>query len=70
MQRHLFTDADNTLWDTNAVFIEVQLGLLRAVENVPWSPSLDKQFGSHIDGIARASGGVDWSFGRKRGIGL
>lgn len=29
---HLFTDADNTLWDTNAVFVEAQLGLLRALE--------------------------------------
>ena len=28
----LFTDADNTLWDTNAVFVEAQLGLLRALE--------------------------------------
>lgn len=37
---------------------------------VPWTPSLDKQIGSHIDGVARASGGVDWSFGRKRGLGL
>lgn len=28
----LFTDADNTLWDTNRVFAEAQLGLLDAVE--------------------------------------
>jgi putative hydrolase of the HAD superfamily len=28
----LFTDADNTLWDTNAVFVEAQLELLRALE--------------------------------------
>lgn len=37
---------------------------------VPWSPSLDRQVGRHVDGVARASGGVDWNFGRKRGIGL
>ncbi|ESY01497.1 HAD family hydrolase [Mesorhizobium sp. LNJC405B00] len=34
VQKHLFTDADNTLWDTNAVFAAAQLGLLRAVETV------------------------------------
>ncbi|MBA8908290.1 MULTISPECIES: relaxase/mobilization nuclease domain-containing protein [Aminobacter] len=37
---------------------------------VPWSPSLDRQVGRHVDGVAHASGGVDWNFGRKRGIGL
>lgn len=29
---HLFTDADNTLWDTNAVYAEAQLALLRDME--------------------------------------
>ena len=29
---HLFTDADNTLWDTNSVFARAQVGLLRAIE--------------------------------------
>lgn len=37
---------------------------------VPWSPSLDKQLGRHVSGVARDGGGVDWDFGRKRGIGL
>jgi type IV secretory pathway VirD2 relaxase len=37
---------------------------------VPWSPSLDKQLGRHVSGLARSDGGVDWSFGRKRGLGL
>ena len=37
---------------------------------VPWSPSLDKQLGRHVSGIARDGGGVDWDFGRKRGLGL
>jgi putative hydrolase of the HAD superfamily len=32
MVTHLFTDADNTLWDTNAVFVDAQLGLLRSLE--------------------------------------
>ena len=37
---------------------------------VPWSPSLEKQLGRHVSGVARGDGGIDWSFGRKRGIGL
>lgn len=37
---------------------------------VPWSPSLEKQLGRHVFGLARSDGGVDWTFGRKRGLGL
>ncbi|MFG1425950.1 relaxase/mobilization nuclease domain-containing protein [Roseixanthobacter glucoisosaccharinicivorans] len=37
---------------------------------VPWSPSLEKQIGHHVSGVARGDGGIDWSFGRKRGLGL
>lgn len=37
---------------------------------VPWTPSLDRQLGQHVSGVARNDGGVDWNFGRKRGLGL
>lgn len=37
---------------------------------VPWSPSLEKQIGRHVSGVARDDGGIGWSFGRKRGLGL
>ena len=37
---------------------------------VPWSPSLEKQLGNDVSGIVRSHGGVDWSFGRKRGLSL
>ena len=37
---------------------------------VPWSPSLDRQLGKHISGVMRGNGGVDWSFGRGRDLGL
>lgn len=37
---------------------------------VPWSPSLEKQIGCHVSGVTRADGGIDWSFARKRGLGL
>lgn len=37
---------------------------------VPWSPSLEKQLGRHVSGLARSDGAIDWGFGRKRGLGL
>ena len=37
---------------------------------VPWSPSLEKQLGQSVTGIARGDGGIEWGFGRKRGLGL
>jgi hypothetical protein len=37
---------------------------------VPWTPSIERHIGQHISGIVRQDGGVDWSFGRKRGLGL
>jgi type IV secretory pathway VirD2 relaxase len=37
---------------------------------VPWTPSLEKQFGQHVSGVSRGDVGVDWSFGRKRGLGM
>ncbi|MDD9732813.1 DUF3363 domain-containing protein [Mameliella sp. AT18] len=36
---------------------------------VPWSPSLEKKLGQEVSGLVRGSGGVDWIFGRKRGLG-
>lgn len=37
---------------------------------VPWSPSLEKQLGRHVSGVARDDGGVDWGFGRNRELGI
>jgi len=37
---------------------------------VPWSPSLEKELGRQVSGVIGAGGSVDWSFGRKKGIGL
>jgi len=37
---------------------------------VPWTPSLEKQLGRHVSGVARDDGGIDWGFRRNRGIGL
>jgi len=35
---------------------------------VPWSPSLERRYGQHVSGLARDDGGVDWGFGRNRGL--
>ncbi|MES0157729.1 DUF3363 domain-containing protein, partial [Mesorhizobium sp. M0018] len=37
---------------------------------VPWQPMLEKRIGQHITGAVQSSGGIDWSFGRKRGVGI
>ena len=37
---------------------------------VPWSPSLERELGKHVSGVMSPGGGIVWSFGRKKGIGL
>jgi type IV secretory pathway VirD2 relaxase len=37
---------------------------------VPWQPALDQRLGRQIAGVAMPGGGIDWSFGRSRGLGL
>jgi type IV secretory pathway VirD2 relaxase len=37
---------------------------------VPWSPSIEKHVGQQVSGTTRDMGGIDWSFARKRGLGL
>jgi type IV secretory pathway VirD2 relaxase len=37
---------------------------------VPWRPALDQHIGRHISGIVMPGGDVDWSFGRKLGLGV
>jgi hypothetical protein len=37
---------------------------------VPWQPILENRIGQFMSGIQRDSGGIDWDFGRKRGLGL
>jgi len=34
---------------------------------VPWTPTLEPHLGRHVAGVAREGGGIEWSFGRKRG---
>jgi type IV secretory pathway VirD2 relaxase len=37
---------------------------------VPWSDPLEKRLGQQVGGVAMPGGGIDWSFGRNRGLGL
>ena len=37
---------------------------------VPWSPAVERQLGRYITGVAMNGGGIDWSFARKRDLGL
>ena len=37
---------------------------------VPWRPALEHKLGQHVAGTTMPGGAVDWSFGRKRGIGI
>ena len=42
----------------------------RGFQLVPWTPPLEKKLGQHIAGVAKGSGGIEWSLGRRRGLGL
>jgi len=37
---------------------------------VPWRPALEQRFGQQVSGTLTPGGGVDWNFGRKRGLGI
>ena len=37
---------------------------------VPWRPALEQKLGQHVSGTMLPGGGVEWSFGRQRGLGL
>jgi hypothetical protein len=37
---------------------------------VPWRPALEQQLGRQVSGVMAQGGTVDWTFGRKRGLGI
>jgi len=37
---------------------------------VPWRPALEEKLGRHVAGTMTPGGTVDWTFGRKRGLGI
>ncbi|RUZ78237.1 DUF3363 domain-containing protein [Mesorhizobium sp. M7A.F.Ca.US.006.01.1.1] len=53
---------------TSGRFAMIDNGL--GFQLVPWAPPLETKLGQSIAGIAKDGGGIEWSFGRKRGLGL
>jgi type IV secretory pathway VirD2 relaxase len=51
---------------TSGRFAMIDNGLGFAL--VPWTPALDRHLGRHVTGVAKESGGIEWSFGRRRGL--
>jgi type IV secretory pathway VirD2 relaxase len=37
---------------------------------VPWARDLDRKLGQHVAGVAKDGGGIEWSIGRKRDLGI
>lgn len=37
---------------------------------VPWRPAMEQKLGQHVSGTITPNGGVDWSIGKNRGIGM
>jgi len=37
---------------------------------VPWQPLIEKRIGQHVNGLVRNDGGIEWTFGRNRGLSL
>jgi hypothetical protein len=53
---------------TSGRFAMIDNGL--GFQLVPWSRELEKRFGQHVTGVVKDGGGIEWSFGRKRDLGL
>ncbi len=53
---------------TSGRFAMIDNGL--GFQLVPWSPSLEKQLGRHVSGVAQGGGGIEWGLGRKKTLGL
>ena len=74
LPRHAVTEGEtvagvyrNRLTLASGRFAMIDDGL--GFQLVPWSPSLEKEIGKQVSGVMSPGGGVDWSFGRRRGIG-
>jgi hypothetical protein len=35
---------------------------------VPWTLALEQHRGRHVSGIVKDGGGIEWDFGRQRGL--
>jgi type IV secretory pathway VirD2 relaxase len=72
---HLPTDAGEHVTGIYRRRLSLASGRFAMIDNglgfqlVPWIPSLERELGRHVNGIA-GPGGVEWSFGRKRDLSL
>ncbi|MGV7215369.1 relaxase/mobilization nuclease domain-containing protein [Bradyrhizobium sp. UFLA05-112] len=72
---HLPAEAGETISGVYRQRISLASGRFAMIDNglgfqlVPWIPSLERELGKQVSGIA-GPGGVDWSFGRKRDLSL
>ncbi len=55
-----------TLSSGRFAMIESELGF----QLVPWSRAIERKLGQRINGVVRSDGGIEWSLGRKRDLGL
>jgi Protein of unknown function (DUF3363) len=39
-------------------------------ELVPWRPQLDRHLGNSVSGVRSATGGIEWTLGRSRGLSI
>jgi type IV secretory pathway VirD2 relaxase len=74
-QAHLPAEAGERVSGVYRQRLSLASGRFAMIDNglgfqlVPWTPSLERELGRQVNGIA-GPGGVDWSFGRKRDLSL
>lgn len=72
---HLSAEAGEPISGVYSQRISLASGRFAMIDNglgfqlVPWTPSLERELGKQVRGIA-GPGGIDWSFGRKRDLSL
>ena len=49
-------------------FVMIDNGL--GFQLVPWSHEIEKKLGQHIAGVSKSGGGIEWTLGRQRDLGL
>ena len=70
---HLPAEAGETVTGVYRQRLSLASGRFAMIDNglgfqlVPWTPSLERELGRHVNGIA-GPGGVEWSLGRKRDL--
>ena len=72
--------ATKILWgQITVVFLIVLLTIWGATEwtawrlgfqLVPWSREIERKLGQHVAGVTKDGGGIEWTLGRKRDLGL